>query len=345
MNIGIVIPSNLKHRVRGTGYYLENLKKAFLKYYPNNYSFIKAEDISSNLDLVHYPFFEPFFLTLPIFKKNKTIVTVHDLTPLVFSKFFPKGLRGLLKWQLQKIALKNSDAIITDSNSSKKDILKFVGVSDAKVKVVYLAPGEEFKKLKDLKSTQDLKNKYNLPEKFVLYVGDVTWNKNLPRLVKAIIKLDIPFVMVGKALIEDNFDKDNPWNQDLVEVQKLVENNKKIKRLGFVSTSDLVGLYNLAAVFAMPSVYEGFGLPVLEAMSCGTPVVTTKKGSLHETTEGNAFYVDPYDIDNIAEGIKMIFMDDKMQKDFSQKGLNQAKKFTWQKTARETLDVYKNVLE
>ena len=336
----------LQHRVRGTGFYLENLKKSLLCYYPkNSYTFFtRGEKVPNNIDLAHYPYFEPFFLTLPLVRKHKTVVTVHDLTPFVFPKEFPSGLRGKLRWQIQKIALKNTDAVITDSICSKSDIVKYAGISASKIHVVYLAAGEGFKKVENTLILESIKEKYKLPEKFILYVGDATWNKNLPSLIKAIQKINVSLVMVGKALIEKNFDKSNPWNKDLLEVQMLAEKGKRVIRLGFTPQEDLIFLYNLATVFAMPSLYEGFGLPILEAMSCGCPVVTAKSGSLPEAAGTAALYVDPYNIESIAEGLGKVFFDTKTQREFAARGIEQAKKFTWKKTAGGTMNVYQRVI-
>jgi glycosyltransferase involved in cell wall biosynthesis len=349
MKIAIDIsPLQTGHKVRGAGFYLENLKRALVKYYPKNeYKFFtRGENLPENVDLVHFPYFEPFFLALPIYKKYLTVVTVHDLTPIVFKKHFPRGIRGEIKWQMQRYALKKAHAIITDSESSKKDIVKRVGVPADKIFVIYLAAGEEFKIIPNLESVaKNLKEKYKLPEKFVLYVGDVTWNKNLPRLIEAIKSVNVPLVMVGKALVSEDFDRSNPWNKDLAKVQDLAKNDKDIIRLGFVSTEDLVGIYNLATVFAMPSLYEGFGLPILEAMSCGCPVVTTKQGSLSEVAGEAALYVDAYSKESIAEGIKEVFDNPILQKKLLQDGLKRVGKFSWKKTAEETLDVYKKVIE
>lgn len=335
----------LQHRVRGTGFYIENLKISLLKYFPENkYTFFtRREKLSKNIDLVHYPYFEPFFLTLPFFNKHKTIVTVHDLTPFVFRKEFPTGIRGGIKWQIQKLRLKRANAIITDSISSKNDIVKYANISPSKVHVVYLAPSEEFKKMENTLILESIEEKYQLPEKFVLYVGDVTWNKNLPSLIKAIQKINTPLVMVGKALTEKNFDKSNPWNQDWLEAQRLIENSKKIICLGFVSQEELVLLYNTATVFVMPSLYEGFGLPILEAMSCGCPVVTSKEGSIPEIAGNAVVNVDAYEIDSISQGISEVFNSDNLRQELSKKGLAQSKKFTWQKTVEETMNVYRCV--
>ena len=338
----------LQHRVRGTGFYLENLKKSLQEYYPaNEYSFFHRSDVlNKNIDLIHYPYFEPFFLTLPVFPKNKRIVTVHDLTPLVFTEHFKVGLKGRVKWQIQKQALKNTDAIITDSISSKKDIIKFTGIKDSKINVVYLAAGEQFKKIQNSEfRIQNLRKKYNLPEKFVLYVGDVTWNKNLPRLIDAVEKINVPLVMVGKALTDKTVDLNNPWNKNLGIVRNKIKANKKITSLGFVSDEELVLLYNAATLFVMPSLYEGFGLPILEAMSCGCPVVTSKEGSIPEIAGEAAMNVNAYGVESIAKGIREVFNDKNLQIVLSEKGVQQSKKFSWKKTAEETMSVYKKLTQ
>ncbi|KKQ28318.1 MAG: hypothetical protein A3H17_04500 [Candidatus Levybacteria bacterium RIFCSPLOWO2_12_FULL_37_14] len=337
----------LQHRVRGTGFYLQNLKSSLEKYYPENkyVYFNRGDSLDEDIDVVHYPYFEPFFLTLPVFSKNKKIVTVHDLTPLVFPEHFRAGLKGSLKWQLQKLALKNANAIVTDSESSKRDVIKYIGINSEKIKVVYLAAGEEFKRINDKGlMIKEIRKKYGLPEKFILYVGDATWNKNLPRLIEVASKISVPLVMVGKALIDRNIDTKNPWNKDLVKVQEEASQNKNVLRLGFVSSEDLVALYNLATLFIMPSIYEGFGLPVLEAMGCGCPVVTSRGGSLAEVVGEAGRYIDPYDVDSIAKGISEVFNDPSLQKELSQKGIIQSRKFTWRKTADETMGVYESVV-
>jgi len=333
----------LQHRVRGTGFYLEHLKKALVKYFPENeYTFFtRSKKLPENVDLVHIPYFEPFFLTLPRTNKFKTVVTVHDLTPLVFPKEFPSGIKGKLKWQIQKKRLRNADHIITDSESSKKDIAKYARISENKISVVYLAAGEEFKKLENGKWKEEIRKKYNLPEKFALYVGDVTWNKNLPRIIRAVKKTNMQLVIVGKAVIDENFDRSNTWNKDLAKVQNLIKENTNIKPLGFLSTEDLVALYNLADVFLMPSLYEGFGLPILEAMACGCPVLTSKEGSLREVAGDVAYFVDPYNEDDIASSLQLLEKDEELKSKLSEKGLRQAKNFSWEQTAKNTIDAYK----
>ncbi|MEX2007748.1 MAG: glycosyltransferase family 1 protein [Candidatus Levyibacteriota bacterium] len=343
----------LQHRVRGTGFYLENLRSSLEKYYPNNeyIYFTRGEKVSLGVDLVHYPYFEPFFLTLPFNNENKFVVTVHDLTPLVFPNNFPAGLRGKIKWKIQKARLRKAKRIITDSMSSKKDIVKYVGIPEDKVTVVYLAAGEEFRRLEtgnlpagEAGWKSEIKKRYGLPERFVLYVGDVTWNKNLPSLIRAVKIAGVPLVMVGKAISQAEFDKTNPWNQDLLKVQELIKDDGDIFVLGFVEQGELVALYNMATVFAMPSLYEGFGLPILEAMGCGCPVVTSKMGSIPEIAGEAAYYVDAYNISDIALGLERVFNDAKLQKKLSEKGTAQSKKFSWKKTAEDTVGVYEEAV-
>lgn len=339
--------ASVKHRVRGTGMYTRNLIKSLEKYDKENEHtfFTRGEKIPDDVDLIHYPYFEPFFLTLPFFQKKPFVVTVHDLTPLVYPNNFPKGVKGELKWQLQKFNLKKANRIIADSISSKKDIVKYIDVPEGIVDVVYLGASESYKKTEiDKNKRKKIAEKFNIPDKFVLYVGDATWNKNLPRLIRAAISARVTLVMTGKALLDPVIDKSNPWNKDLLVVQEISKNNKNIIRIGFVEDKDLISLYNIATVFVMPSTYEGFGLPILEAMACGCPVITSKEGSIPEVAGDAAYYVDAYNIDSIPEGIRKVFSNADLRKELSEKGIKQAKKFSWKKTAEETLKAYKKAI-
>jgi glycosyltransferase involved in cell wall biosynthesis len=347
MKIAIDIsPLESGHKVRGVGFYVKHLKEALQKYYPeHSYTFFNyRSELSESFDVIHYPYFDPFQRTLPFRSGYKTVVTVHDLTPIVFPDLFPVGLRGKLNWEFQKRVVKRADAVITDSECSRHDVVRFTGISETKVTSVYLAAGDEFRKLEIGNWQMKIRQKYDLPEKFVLYVGDVTPNKNLPRLVKAAKKSDVPLVMVGKALAEKTYDKSHPWNKDLATIHDLAEGENNIYILGFVPTDDLVSIYNIATVFIMPSLYEGFGLPIVEAMQCGTPVITTREGSLKEVAGEGAYFVDVNSTDDMAIGIKKVYEDDHLRKKLSEKGQKQAQLFSWKKTAEDTLQVYERVL-
>ncbi len=348
MKIAIDIsPLSSGHKIRGVGFYLENLKSALLEYFPENeYIFFEAgQPIPKNVDLVHFPYFEPFFLALPLYKRYKTVVTIHDLTPIVFKDLFPRGFKGELKWQMQRFSLRKTRRIITDSNNSKEDIIKFTKIKEGKIDVVYLAAGKQFKNLNlSNEEKNKIKKKFNLPEKFILYVGDVTANKNLPRLINAVNSAKVNLVMVGKSLVNENYDKINPWNHDLNRVHELAKDNPNVIRLGFVDSDDLVNLYNVADAAILPSFYEGFGLPALEAQACGCPVITTAEGSLKEVVASSGYIVDAFDLEDIARGIRQVLEDKKLQEELVNKGYANVKKYSWKKTAEETIETYKKVI-
>jgi len=268
------------------------------------------------------------------------VVTVHDLTPLKFAEHYPPGMKGKLRWFAQKSRLKKVDAIITDSQNSKKDIIKIVVCPKNQIHVVYLAPAPSFKKLKIKNLKLKVKQKHHLPDTFVLYVGDINWNKNVPGLVKACEKIDTPLVIVGKQAISKNYDRDHIENRDLVWLQKEARKSKSLFLLGFIPTDSLVAIYNLAAVYCQPSFYEGFGLPVLEAMACGCPVVCSNQGSLPEVGDKAVIYFDPWRQGEMEKTLKKILENKNLRKNLSKKGLLQAKKFSWRKTAQETLNIY-----
>lgn len=350
MNIGIDISKigkeNLsKHKIRGSGSYIDGLIEHVPKIDRNNkYIIIDGEVRLTEIDVFHYPYFEPFFLSLPVRVNKPSVVTVHDLIPLVFPDKFPAGIKGKLRWRVQKLALANKTLIVTDSQASRKDIIKIAGIKEAKIRVVYLAASETFTKLPDslrLEKKREIVKKYSLPENFLLYVGDATWNKNLVGIANSIKRTDTKIVMVGKALVRNHYDKGNLWNNELLEFQRITENDKRFYLTGFVDQKDLNSLYNLARALIMPSFYEGFGLPVLEAMQAGCPVITSNKGSLKEVGGEAVYYVDPYSIDSISEGIEQLINNEMLRNSLSEKGLIQAKKFTWKDFAEEMETLYK----
>lgn len=333
------------HRVRGVGRYIgllkDNLEKVDNK---NSYTFFsRGQKLPKNIDIIHYPYFEPFFLTLPFKNKEKTIITIHDLTPVLFSKNFPIGIKGKLKWNIERRIAKKASAILTDSNCSKKDIVRLIGVKESKVHVAYLGVENNFKEKRVSESERDLlQKKYHLPDRFALYVGDATWNKNLPRIVKASIEAQIPLVIVGKTIAEKSIDLTNAWNKDLLKAKELIATSEIIHPLGFVNEEELVTLYNVAEFLLMPSLYEGFGLPVLEAMQSGCPVIVSNEGSLQEVAGKAGMYVDPYNTESIISAMKMLFSDEKKRADMKKAGLGQADKFSIKKMIEDTVSVYNN---
>lgn len=343
MNIAIDIsPLEKEHGVRGVGSYLRSLQKALQEYSTqHSYTFFRRpSEIPHNTDLVHYPYFDPFVVHLPLHKTYPTVVTIHDVIPLVFPDHFPAGVKGEVKLWIQKKLLKGVKGIITDSKASKKDIVHFLDIDENRIDTVYLAADERFKQLAlTTKEKNEIRKKYNLPETFCLYVGDVTWNKNLPMLVRAMEKTKIPLIMAGKALTS-TYDESNIWNLDIHEVHALIKNDRNFKLLGFVPDEDVVKLYNMATCFVFPSRYEGFGLPVLEAMQSGCPVITTKSGSLAEVAGDACFFVDPNNEKELEDAVRSVSQAVLLQKSLQKRGLQQAKKFSWKNMAQETVKVY-----
>ncbi|MDZ7586225.1 MAG: glycosyltransferase family 1 protein [Patescibacteria group bacterium] len=314
---------------RGIGFYTSRLI-AQLQTNPALQLIKFEKKAPSGVDLIHYPGFNPFQFSFPLINPFPFLVTIHDLIPLKFPTHFPPGIKGKLRWLIQRRLLLSSAAIITDSLSSQKDILALTEIPQKKIHVIYLAADKLFKPQKPI-------NKFSLPNKFVLYVGDVNYNKNLPELIQTCLTNNYPLVLVGKQLVEKNYDPHHPENQALVKVQSLIQANpNKIFPLGFVPTQDLVRLYNLATVYVQPSLAEGFGLPVLEAMACGCPVLIGPADSLSEIAGPAAGEFN-------ENNLKLYWQSPALRLKMSQLGLIQAAKFSWEKTAEETIKVYESI--
>lgn len=291
------------HELRGIGVHTSELFKALGN--------IKDKEIEvseykpgGKYDLIHYTVFKPFQFSVPFKKEAKKVVlTIHDLIPLIYPKHYPGGIKGNLIFLIQKLLIKkNVDAIITISETSKKDICRFLGVDPENVHVVYLAPKEIFKPIADKRLLATVQKKYNLPDSFALYVGDVNYNKNILGLIGMCKQAGIQLVIVGKQA--KDIEKQDLSHPELIHLKGLDWSN--VTRLGYVPDGDLAAIYNLADVYIQPSLYEGFALPILEAKACGTWVVATKIQAHVEISE-------------------------------------RKEKFSWEKTAKETLEVYKHV--
>ena len=330
MKIAINIASlSSASQSRGIGFYTSRLI-AELQNNPSLQLIKFEKKIPPGVDLVHYPGFNPFQFSFPLINTLPFLVTIHDLIPLKFPSRFPPGIKGKLRWLIQRGLLLSAAGIITDSKSSQKDILALTEVSPAKIHVIYLAADKVFKPIKPI-------NKFSLPNKFILYVGDVNYNKNLPELIQVCLTNNYPLVLVGKQLVEKDYDRRHPENQDLIKVQSLIQANpNQIIPLGFLPTQDLVMLYNLATVYVQPSLAEGFGLPVLEAMACGCPVLIGPADSLSEIAGPAAGEFN-------ENNLKLYWQSPSLRLKMSKLGLAQAAKFSWEKTARETIKVYESI--
>ncbi len=302
----------------------------------------KDKPVDKKADLIHYTFFDPFFLTLwGLASKAQYVVTVHDLIPLKFPEHFPVGLKGKAKWLLQKSALQNSAAIITDSICSKKDIAHFAGIKEDKIFVVPLAAGHT---LVSSKIVKVVTKEYNLPERYLLYVGDINWNKNVPGLIRAFASLDSKqthLVLVGKAF------ESSKETVEYKEIEDAIRESGKrdfIHMLGFVPSHHLPSIYRGATLYIQPSWYEGFGFPVLEAMEQKTPVLSASTGSLMEVAGSHAHYFDPSDQKDFVAKLKDLLRSKAKREQYIESGRDWARSFSWEKVVKETHAVYEKIL-
>lgn len=347
-----ITPLGSVHKNRGIGNYSLHLLNA-LKEIPNIeiYEFINSIE-KKDIDVIHYPWFDLFFHTLPNLGKTPTIVTIHDVIPLKFKQYYPVGIKGKINLYFQKRALKKVNFIITDSYSSKKDIIELLKVDSKKIKVISLAADEQFKILPQSRLLR-IKRKYSLGDKFILYVGDANWVKNLPFLIKSfsnLIKLpnmqDVSLVLVGGVFLKRVENINHPELESLKKVNSLIKEDDlegRVKRVGQISTDELVCFYNLAEIYIQPSIYEGFGLPILEAMSCGVPVICSNGGSLPEVGGDAVVYFDPVNSKQFESIILEVLNNKSLHNKLSKLGLKQAEKFSWEKVAKQTVEVYSNV--
>lgn len=348
-----VYPLKSAHKDRGIGYYTKNLLEQLKK--DASIEVVEFTSLSEvkNADLVHYPWFDFFFHTLPIRKKFKTVVTIHDVIPLLFSKDHPVGFKGKYNFILQKLALKNCQHIITDSNISKVDISKYLKQDEKKISAIHLAANANFKKQTDTKLIH-IKRKYNLPNRFILYVGDTNWIKNLPFLIEGFNKLskinifnDVKLVLINGVFLKNLENIDHPELRDLKKVNELIKDYDlidKVLRPGDLDLDELISFYNLATVYVQPSLYEGFGFPILEAFACGTPVLSSNRGSLIEVGGNAALYFDPTRMDQFTSLLKDILSDKSLQSKFAKLGLKRSENFSWKKVIYETKEVYLSVI-
>jgi len=344
------LPLATEHKNRGIGYYTKNLLRELEA--DNSLDIVKFTDnkeLNRDIKLVHYPWFDLFFRSLPLLSKLPTIVSIHDVMPLLFPQNYPVGIKGRINNFLQKIALNRCSYVITDSECSKKDIIKFLKIEKDKIAVIPLAAGEEFGILKDTQLIH-IKRKYNLPDHFLLYVGDANWVKNLPFLIQGFKELiSIPkfqnykLVLVGGVFLKNVENIDHPELASLKQANRLIKENgleKLIVRPGQLNTQELIAFYNLATVYIQPSFYEGFGLTVLEAMSCGAPVLCSNTASLPEVGGRAAIYFDPKSLDRFVKILSEVLENKSLQYKLSKLGLEQSKKFSWKQTAEKTKEVY-----
>jgi len=296
-------------------------------------------------DVIHYPFFDLFFSTLPIIKTKPKVVTVHDVIPLIFSKHYPVGIKGKLKLKKQKIALKTADAVLTDSEASKKDIAQYLGINIDKIHVTYLA-GNPAIEHKTIEEVEEAKNKYDLPPNYLLYVGDINYNKNLPQLIKALKHLPrrIHLVLLGRSFKEQDI-PEWKWITAQIALSDVADRVQFLPQITGDAEDELSAIYSGALAYVQPSLYEGFGLPVLEAMQAKTPVICADNSSLQEVGKGHSVFVEPV-AEEIAQAVEMVEgWETEKRKRIIRHAYAWSQTFSWEKTAQETVKVYQKVLQ
>lgn len=290
---------------------------------------------SLNLDLVH----DVRGIGLPSFNMPfKKVITVHDISSLIYPTF---NIRGYIAWKLfGKQTLKKVDKIIAVSENSKRDISRYLKIPEDKIRVIYNGKDERFEPL-NRREIDGFREKYNLNFPFILYVGVLQPRKNIPTLIKAYYKLK-KFGIKHKLVISGK----KGWRyEEIFKTAGKLNLQNDVIFTGYILLEELPKLYNAADLFVFPSLYEGFGLPPLEAMACGTPVITSNRGALPEVVGDAGIMVDHYDVDGLAKAMLKVLSDDGLRQDMSGKGLERAKMFSWEKCAKETLEVYEEVAD
>lgn len=270
-----------------------------------------------------------------------TVISVMDLSYVKYPELFNKSDRLQLKnWT--SYSIKNAKKILTISNSSKSDIIKEYGASESKIEVTYLGIKPIISITPHIYAMQELTQKYKIPEKYILFVGTLQPRKNITKLIEAFTLLvkdkkipeSVDLVIVGKK----------GWLYDeIIASPEKLGISKKVHFLDFVNDEDLALLYSHAQVFVLPSLYEGFGLPVLEAMKYNCPVITSNISSLPEVGGDAALYIDPESTEDIASKMQKVLSDGALRKSMIEKGKEQIKKFSWEKSARQTLAILEEV--
>ncbi|WP_420645228.1 glycosyltransferase family 4 protein [Candidatus Leptofilum sp.] len=278
--------------------------------------------------------------TAPLRASCPTVITIHDASLFLHSTYHPMSRLLALRLLLPHVA-RRATAVITVSHHARLDLMRILKLPAEKIHVIHEAAPDNFQPLEDRVQREKLRQHYRLPDKFILFVGTIEPRKNLTRLIRAVASLrrrgcGARLVLVGP----------NGWLLN-GSLQKEIENlglQDVVQNLGYVPQEDLPGIYSLATLFAFPSLYEGFGLPPLEAMACGTPVLTSRNSAMAEICGDAAYLVNPQDEAAITDGLATLLQDADLRAHLRQAGLARAKQYSWQQTARETAAVYQQAL-
>jgi glycosyltransferase involved in cell wall biosynthesis len=290
------------------------------------------------LDLLHVPYWGS-----PLRPTRPTIVTVHDLIPLLLPAY-RGGVLVRVYTRLVAVAARRADFVLTDSTASRRDIVQHLGIPGHRVRTVYLAPDSRFHNGVDPTAQPALYKKYNLPERYLLYLGGFDQRKNVPGLLRAFARFlarqnDARLVVAGR--LPENDTAFFPHPRRMAQELSLGE---AVQFIGRPADEEKPALYAGAVAFVFPSYYEGFGLPPLEAMACGTPAIGSTAASLPEVIGDGGLLVAPHDVNGLADAMARLWTDVDLRAVLSQRARTHAVRFQWAETARETLEAYAQVL-
>jgi glycosyltransferase involved in cell wall biosynthesis len=285
--------------------------------------------------LLHVPYW-----AAPLRSPVPTIVTVHDLIPL-FLPAYRGGLLGQLYTGLVAHTARRAAAVLTDSEASHADIVRQLGIPANRVRTIYLAAEDRFRPVTDPDVLSSVRGRLGLPPRYLLYLGGFDVRKNVTRILQAFARLeaaDAHLVIAGRLPEQDTSFAPDP--RGVVQSLGLAE---RVYVTGWVDEADKPALYAGADAFLFPSLYEGFGLPPLEAISCGTPAIVSDRSSLPEVVNGGGLCVDPEDVAALAAAMERLLRDAPYRAQLRRAGLKHAAKFSWANTAQQTLDAYRAV--
>ena len=303
---------------------------------------MSREVLHHKIDLFFFPAVYSYF---PIFNRTKIIVTLHDVIADHHPELIFPNKKSQLFWQLkQNIAIRQAHLILTVSEHSKEQIIEYFRLPESRLRVITEAARAVFTVLPHDEQWNKTLRRHNLKsnEKFLLYVGGISPHKNLNTLIDAFGRLDgIKLVLVGDY-------KDDPFFSAYPALKKQVEElglPDKVIFAGYVEDTDLAYLYNAAKLVVLPSLEEGFGLPAVEAMACGTPVAASNRGSLPEVLGEAGIFFEPKDVENMAAVIEQILSDDARREKMSRIGLNRSEQFMWKKAAQDLLLIFNELAD
>jgi glycosyltransferase involved in cell wall biosynthesis len=287
------------------------------------------------LDLLHSPHY-----TMPLVKTCRTVVTFHDMTfflyPEAHLRYKRLFFRAMIPWSARR-----ADALIAISQSTRADILRILRTPPDQVIAIPYGIAPQFQPIPDSPARDALCQKYNLPRPFILYVGNLEPRKNLPILVRA-------FARVARAGLPHALVLAGARGWMAAEIFSTIKELDLVSRVhfpGYVPQQDLASLYSAASLFVYPSLYEGFGLPVLEALACGVPVITSNVSSMPQVAGDAGILVEPSDVDALADAMKRVLTDQGLRATLVAKGLARARSFSWERTAQATLSTYTRVAQ